>query len=247
VASDTVRRVVQPCHGGRYRAVYQRAVPVLVLPHRSGRHAAERKGDDEERDADNAHLPAVHHLAGEEPHQGEHHDAERNVRTRGQGGRQDPDERTGQQHQVEEHKHEQDHARAGSDEPVRDRRQAVAVVPHRDHDGGIVAHPADEADAQDQPDQRGRPPPEICGGDWSHDGPSGRDRLEVIPEEDVPAGRHEVDAVHVHPGRRRPLGVGLDDVPVDAFGLQVVSQINSQHAEDDDPEAAHNSAPSSIE
>ena len=87
----------------------------------------------------------------------------------------------------------------------------------------------------------------IGGGDRSYNRPGGRDRLEVIAEEHVAAGRHEVDAVHVHPGRRRPFGVRLDNVPVDAFGVQVVGQINGQHAEDDDPRGCSWSAPSSIE
>jgi hypothetical protein len=69
----------------------------------------------------------------------------------------------------------------------------------------------------------------------------------MIAKEDVPAGRHEVDAVHVHSGWRRAFAVGLDDVSVDALGVEIVSQVDRDDTDNDDPEAVHGSAPSSME
>jgi hypothetical protein len=65
----------------------------------------------------------------------------------------------------------------------------------------------------------------------------------MIAEENVPAGRHEIDAVHVHSGWRRAFAVRLDDVAVDAPGVQIVSQVDRGDTDNDDPEAVHGSAP----
>ena len=75
--ADAVHRAVQLHDRCRDRPLHERAFFIAVLAPRSGHHADEREGDDEDRDAHDAHLPAVHHLAGEQSHQREHDDAER--------------------------------------------------------------------------------------------------------------------------------------------------------------------------
>src|SRR3989441_4731126 len=110
-------------------------------------------------------------------------DAELRLRLRLEHGRHNADERAGYEQQVEEDEHEQDRARPRRHQPVGDRREAVAVVPDRDHDATVVARPAEEGHAEDEPDDRGQPAPEVGRHDRANDGARGRDRLEVVAEQ----------------------------------------------------------------
>src|SRR5437773_1535965 len=61
----------------------------------------------------------------------------------------------------------------------------------------------------------------------------GRDRLEVVAEQDVAVGRHEIDAVHVERRGRRAFRIGLDDVSVDPPGVEGVREVHRQRPDDD--------------
>ena len=144
----------------------------------------------------------------------------------------DPHEGAGANQEVEEDEHEEDRAGAGGDEPVGDGREAVAVVPDRDDDPAVVARPADERDAENEPDDGGEPSPEVCRDDGAHDGAGGGDGLEVVAEEDVLVRGHEVDAIHVQSGGSRALRVRLDDVAVYPPGVPRVREVHGQHPDD---------------
>ena len=112
-------------------------------------------------------------------------------------------------------------------------RQRVAVVSDRDHDRAVVAGPAHEHDAQDQPDNARYPAPQGASGDRSDDWPGRGDRLEMVAVQDVAVGRHKVDAVHVHPRGRGLVGIGLNDFAIDATRVKVVAKINRYGADND--------------
>src|ERR671927_502981 len=71
-------------------------------------------------------------------------DGQRHLRLTEQHADDDVAEGACYQQQVEEDEDQQDRPGPWRDQAVRDGREAVTVVAHRDHDRAVVAHPADE-------------------------------------------------------------------------------------------------------
>ncbi len=188
-------------------------------------------------------APPVRPSSQEEPHHDQHDDPEERGRLRVEHAGHDAHEGAPDEEQVEEDEDEQDRARAGRDQAVGDGREAVALVPDRDDDPAVVAGPADERHAEHEPDHGGQPAPEGRGHDGADDRAGGRDRLEVVAEEDVAVRRHEVHAVHVERGRGRALGIGLDHAAVDPPGVERIRQIHRQDSDDDGQQRVHSVLP----
>ena len=103
-------------------------------------------------------------------------------------------------------------------------------------------HPADEECPDEDPDQ-GRQPSPLNGDDRPYNRSSAGNGFELIPVKDVLAGGHELHAIHVHLGRRRPFRVSLNDLGVDVFGVDAIADEGDQKAEDDDVDCVHDLTP----
>ena len=206
-----------------------------IGPKRSKRHRRERDAHGEHRHADDADPLPIDEVAGEEAHQPQHQDAERHVGPGCEDRRHDPDEGAGNEHQVEEDEQEHDPPRSRADQARGDGAQRVPVIADGQHDRAVVAGPADEADADHQPQDRREPAPQICRRDDADDRAGRGNRFEVVAVQDEPARGDEVRAVHVHPRGSRPLVVRLDDRAIDALRIERVRGIDHHRADHDDP------------
>ncbi len=66
-----------------------------------------------------------------------------------------------------------------------------------------------------------------------------RNRFEVVAEKNVAVGRHEIHAVHIKGRRRRPFGIGLNDIAVYSPRIARVSQVDRNGPENNGDQRVH--------
>ncbi|OPY87515.1 MAG: hypothetical protein A4E73_03630 [Syntrophaceae bacterium PtaU1.Bin231] len=200
--------------------------------------AQHRDDDGQDRREQDVLAPPVDHLARQDAADGEEEP--------GHGRRLQADRRTddnvaegaGDQEEVEIDEGQEDDAGAGRNQAMAQSPEGGPVVAHRHHGARIVLHPADEEGAGEDPDQ-GREPAPLDGDDRSDDRGGAGNRFELVTEQDVFAGGHELHAVHIHLGRRGPFFVGFDDFFVDVLGVETITDEGNCEAQKKNDNRVH--------
>ena len=116
--------------------------------------------------------------------------------------------------------------KAEEDDPGSRRNQFVAqsakgspFISHGHHGARVVMNPANKQRPEQKP-QQGRKPSPLNGNDRPDDRCCAGNRFELVTEEDVLTGGHELHSIHIHLGRSGPLGISLHDFRIDVLGVE---------------------------